>query len=747
MNRNVWMGWLAILWLAVLLPACSSGGSGEAVITIQPSGQSVVVGSTATFSVAASDATGYQWERSSDGGTTYVVIPGASSSSYSMAVTELTQNGLLFRVVISGTNNTVTSSAALLTVSPAIVAPTISIQPANQSAVEGGDASFSVTAGGTELTYQWSRSTDGGSNYVDIAGATSATLNLTNVALAESGDIFRVKVSNLSGSVYSAQATLTVSVATVAPQITTQPANVSVTAGQGASFSVVASGVPTPTLQWQRSVDNGATWSDISGATSATYTLTATVTGDNGSKFRAVAMNSVGSVTSNPATLTVTTATYAWGPAPNLRFVDVGNTTQYSQYVDFAMNDNGDAVAIWLQDDGTGSNRSNLWTNRFSVASKTWGTPTLIETSDFGIGYQINPLEGPRVAMNSDGAAVAVWVQSNGTNSQVWANRMAADGAWGTAQMIDVTYGESYRPSAAPRVAIDGNGKAIAAWHKYDGSLHNIWVNHMAVDGTWGAPLGLEVNNTQGAVYPSVAMSSAGKAVVAWNWCENFCSNFKDVAASYFDGSGWSAGQNISVGAGAAGSSARPEVGIDANGDAVAAWKQLDGTTLNIVAARYAGAWGSPVRISDGVTHAWGVNLAMNAAGGAVAIWTQYGNPEQTQTNVLASRYVSGSWGVATLVEGFAEQPAADPQAALNSAGNAMVLMGRIVTPAQPGRLRANRAVAGGDWGTDVAVDGTSYSGAPVSGRIAVDGSGRAMALWIQESNGSNYRVYYNRYE
>jgi len=85
-----------------------------------------------------------------------------------------------------------------------------------------------------------------------------------------------------------------------APLITTQPASQTVTAGQMATFSVVAAGGAPLSYQWKK---NGAT---ISGATSASYTTPATVLADNGSQFAVVVSNSVGSVTSNSATLTVT---------------------------------------------------------------------------------------------------------------------------------------------------------------------------------------------------------------------------------------------------------------------------------------------------------------------------------------------------------------------------------------------------------------------------------------------------------
>jgi centrosomal CEP192-like protein/immunoglobulin I-set domain protein len=85
----------------------------------------------------------------------------------------------------------------------------------------------------------------------------------------------------------------------LAPAITANPANLTVTAGQTATFSVAASGTAPMTYQWKM---NGAA---ISGATSATYTTAATTTANSGETFSAAVTNSAGTATSSSATLTV----------------------------------------------------------------------------------------------------------------------------------------------------------------------------------------------------------------------------------------------------------------------------------------------------------------------------------------------------------------------------------------------------------------------------------------------------------
>jgi PKD repeat protein/Leucine-rich repeat (LRR) protein len=87
--------------------------------------------------------------------------------------------------------------------------------------------------------------------------------------------------------------------ATTAPSITTQPANLTVTEGQSAIFNIAATGNPAPGYQWRRNGTN------ISGATSTSYTINSAAMTDSGVVFSCVVSNSAGSVTSSNAVLTV----------------------------------------------------------------------------------------------------------------------------------------------------------------------------------------------------------------------------------------------------------------------------------------------------------------------------------------------------------------------------------------------------------------------------------------------------------
>jgi invasion protein IalB len=268
-------------------------------ITAQPANQTVAAGQTATFTVVAAGTAplSYQWQKNG------VNIAGATAPSYTTPATTISDSASTFRVIVSNTAGTVTSSAATLTVNPAPVAPTITTQPGNQTVTAGQTATFTVVAAGTApLSYQWQK------NGVNIAGATSTSYTTPVTTTGDSGASFAVVVSNTAGTVTSAAATLTVNPAAVAPTITTQPGNQTVTAGQTATFTVVAAGTAPLSYQWQK---NGA---NIAGAAAASYTTPATTTSDSGSTFRVIVNNIAGTVTSAAATLTVNPA-----PAPAIQ--------------------------------------------------------------------------------------------------------------------------------------------------------------------------------------------------------------------------------------------------------------------------------------------------------------------------------------------------------------------------------------------------------------------------------------------
>ncbi len=166
----------------------------------------------------------------------------------------------------------------------------ITTQPANQTVLVGATATFSVTATGTTLAYQWQK------NGVDIVGATLASYTTPATVYTDNSAIYRVVITNATGGTTSNSATLTVN---ASPTITTNPSSQTVSDGATATFNVVATGTAPLAYQWKK---NGA---NIAGATNASYTTPALVLADDGATFSVYVSNAFGNVTSSSATLTV----------------------------------------------------------------------------------------------------------------------------------------------------------------------------------------------------------------------------------------------------------------------------------------------------------------------------------------------------------------------------------------------------------------------------------------------------------
>jgi hypothetical protein len=251
------------------------------VITTQPLPQSICVGTTATFTVTPTGLA-YQWQVSTDGGGSYSAAPGTNTgASYTTPAATAAMNNNRYRVIVIGQCNSTISNAVILTV---WTAPAVTTAPASTTLCVGTAASFGVTASGTNITYLWQISTDGGGSYSAAPGAnTAATYTTVPVTTAMNGYRYRVVVSGTCPpAATSAAATLTV-ISPVA--ITTQPHDSTICETGNAGFSVVGSSTQAISYQWQDST-SAHTWQDITGATLASLSFTNVTPAMNGNKYR-----------------------------------------------------------------------------------------------------------------------------------------------------------------------------------------------------------------------------------------------------------------------------------------------------------------------------------------------------------------------------------------------------------------------------------------------------------------------------
>jgi hypothetical protein len=207
-------------------------------------------------------------------------------------------------------------------------APVVTTQPQDQTVTVGERAIFEASATAYQ-TVQWEVSTDGGAAFhadTTDSGNSTERLTIERTSAVNNGWKYRAVFESEAGAATSEAARLTVN---LPPTITTEPVSQTVTAGSTATFTAAASARPTSSVQWQVSVNGGATFgNDRSDSGSATGRLTVenTSLAENGYEYRAVFSNTAGRATSTAATLTVgapaaavirrpPVASFTWFPA------------------------------------------------------------------------------------------------------------------------------------------------------------------------------------------------------------------------------------------------------------------------------------------------------------------------------------------------------------------------------------------------------------------------------------------------
>ena len=672
-------------------------------IVTPPVSVQVNAGNTATFAVgvAGSGPLAFQWQKNG------VDIAGATAAFHSIASAQAADAGS-YAVRVNNAAGTVTSAAATLSVAPAgaAVAPSITTQPSPQAQVPGGSVTFAVAASGSgPLAYQWSK---GGTA---IAGSTAAVLTLPALTATDAGS-YSVVVSNAQGSAASDAATLTV---IGAPAIGSPPAIASALEGGTATFTVAASGSGLR-YQWTR---NGL---PVGSATAASHTTPPLTLGDSGAVYAVVVYNGAGAIFSQGAVLTVTPAAQAaraWGTAVAIETDNAGN----AESVQVAANASGQVVAVWQQSDGA---TINIYANRYSAAAG-WGTPQRINP-----GVVAETAQQPHVAIDDNGNAIAVWMQSNfaanSTADDIWASRYTAQSGWGAPVLIE----NDPLGAGQPRVAMDGAGNAIAVFSQQAGGRLVIHASRFEPATGWAPPTAIETDASAEGVAPQIAMEANGRATVVWQAFivpVETVTEYQVRSNRYTAAAGWGSAARVATTA----NNATPHVAIDGAGHAVAVWVAPDGTWDSIWSSRTTagGGWTPPVLIeTDNTNSARTPHVAIDGSGNAIAVWAQ---SDGLRDNIMANRYVAGAgWGGAVLIETDNAGSAYEPQVVIDGSGNATAVWSQRNVAGFTFNAWANRYSPATGWGTPTVIDNSPEPAR--STQIAIDGLGNVTAAWAQNS-------------
>jgi hypothetical protein len=381
----------------------------------------------------------------------------------------------------------------------------------------------------------------------------------------------------------------------------------------------------------------------------------------------------------------------------------------------------GDAVFTWSRFDGT----------KWRIQART--------RSAAGVLGPVQNLSGagqnaryPQVAVDSDGDAVFTWRRFDGTNQRIQARARTAAGALGPVQTLSA----AGRNATVPQLGVDSVGDAVFTWQRSDGSDWRVQARARSAAGALGPVQTLSAAG-QDAVTPQVAVDPTGKAVFTWERALTIQARARSAAGAL------SPVQNLSPPPGPDYKWAySPQVGVDANGNAVFAWSFYDqtygpprGASRVQARARSAAAALSPIQ-DIGSPGAGGggcgcdPQVAVDPTGDAVFSWELLSDYlGQFRWVQARARSASGMLSpIQSLTPNAGQDVGVDPQVGIDAAGNAVITW---------------------SFGSGVSVQVRSAAGAlgplqtfPTSGiepqpQVAVDGAGDAVVTW-QNSDGTN---------
>jgi hypothetical protein len=350
----------------------------------------------------------------------------------------------------------------------------------------------------------------------------------------------------------------------------------------------------------------------------------------------------------------------------------------------------------------------------FTFATAAWAEPAWRPPFDLSPAYV--DIDDATVTVGSSGDALALWDSSDGSPDQVWSVSSLGGGAFSAPVRLSTAGEDSYNPQAG----VDDEGNASVVWLNI-GATSFIEASARPAGGSFG-PID-NVGGTQ-AFAPRLAVDEAGGAVAL----------FRDENANHAayrpPGGTFSDPDPIS---GEGGNPGRGNIASSPNGDTIAVWERKFGPpVLTFAAFRPAGGvFDEEEVISEPDAFTERPDIAMNAAGDAVAVWLHDTGSEWVVK--AATRPAGGSFSPGTTVSELGSDARA-PSVSLDDAGNTVVAWDQPDADATR-RVHAATRAPGGTFSDPVLLSADGEEATAPS--LAAGAAGQAVVVWARGTGGT----------
>jgi hypothetical protein len=279
-----------------------------------------------------------------------------------------------------------------------------------------------------------------------------------------------------------------------------------------------------------------------------------------------------------------------------------------------------------------------------------------------------------------------------------------------------------------PVVAVDGRGDAVVAWSGRRGGRVAVRVVLGHPNGRWTSPATVSAPG-EAAVDPAPAVGTSGEAIVLWRAiAPRIGDNVVVRGTSRPAGGAWSRPLRVSQPAGAL----VPRVAIDARGRALAVWPAFriaaNRVCLQAVERGSPGrSWTTAANLSrESRGYFSDVSLALSPRGDAVVVWSP---TSDAPNRVLAVRRTAGGdWTRPLPISRAAAAGDGDPQVAVDPSGRAVAVWTHLNGHSNRVTIEASASPPGGPWSAPVEL---SHAGRAAGAVVDVGPGGGAIAAWF----------------
>ncbi|MCP3165378.1 hypothetical protein [Myxococcus qinghaiensis] len=383
----------------------------------------------------------------------------------------------------------------------------------------------------------------------------------------------------------------------------------------------------------------------------------------------------------------------------------------------------GRAVAVWTERDGL---HEQLWFSEY-IPETGWTSAEVMGLSREA-PEDVLRVRQPQVVADSQGRALAVWLQSEGSAAaQLWFSRHSPGAGW---SKPDRVLARSLGDATFLEAARDAAGTATLSWTQFDGDTlsENVWVTRGSPEAGFEDARRIDTPVPGFSVEPQVSVSGDGHAVVGWYRFDEMEGIGEAWFSRWTPGAGWSAAEKVSA-EGVDSFFAEPLAGP--GGAVLALWSELGAVNVELWARPFVPGtgWGEALRLEDALGTSGMAQASLEQGGRAMVVWPRF---RAGFTRLSARPY--------DFAHGFSERQdvdappltlghAQDPQVVSLSRTQALVVWSHE-REGSGHRIATSRYSAGRGWGRALLLDseGVAQSGLP---RLSVGPTGVGVATWL----------------